>query len=74
MSETEPVTEPQNLDSQLTDLIGAIIKPEEQSQGEVDETETEALTDESVEESVEDREEIEEIEVEKDKTILNYGS
>src|SRR6056300_1601685 len=56
MSETETVTEPQNLDSQLTDLIGAIIKPEEQPQGEVAETETEALTDESVDESVEDRE------------------
>jgi len=62
MSETETVTEPQNLDSQLTDLIGAIIKPEEQLQGEAAETETEALTDESVDDSVEDREEVNEIE------------
>lgn len=60
MSETETVTEPQNLEGQLTDLIGAIIKPEEQPQ-EVADTEAEAETDESVDADVEDREEAEEI-------------
>lgn len=60
MSETDAVTETvQNPEGQLTDLIGSIIKPEEEPQGEVTETDTEALNDESVDESVEDREEAE---------------
>ena len=63
MSETDAVTETvQNPEGQLTDLIGSIIKPEEQPQEEVAETDTEALTDESVDESVEDQEEAEAIE------------
>ena len=62
MSETEVVTEPtQNPEGQLTDLIGSIIKPDEQPQEEVAETDAEALTDESVDESVEDRNEAEDI-------------
>lgn len=62
MSETEVVTEPtQNPEGQLTDLIGSIIKPDEQPQEEVAEADAEALTDESVDESVEDRNEAEDI-------------
>lgn len=62
MSETEVVTEStQNPEGQLTDLIGSIIKPDEQPQEEVAETDAEALTDESVDESVEDRNEAEDI-------------
>ena len=63
MSETDTVTNTaQNSEVQLTDLIGSIIRPNEQPQQEVAEADTEALTDESVEESVEDREEATEIE------------
>lgn len=63
MSETDTVTNTaQNSEVQLTDLIGSIIRPNEQPQEEVAEADTEALTDESVEESVEDREEATEIE------------
>jgi len=63
MSETDTVTNTaQNSEVQLTDLIGSIIRPNEQPEQEVAEADTEALTDESVEESVEDREEATEIE------------
>jgi hypothetical protein len=63
MSETDTVTNTaQNSEVQLTDLIGSIIRPNEQPQQEVAEADTEALTDESVEESVEDREEVTEVE------------
>jgi hypothetical protein len=63
MSETDTVTNTaQNSEVQLTDLIGSIIRPNEQPQQEVAEADTEALTDESVEESVEDREEATEVE------------
>ena len=63
MSETDTVTNTaQNSEVQLTDLIGSIIRPNEQPQQEVAEADTEALTDESVEDSVEDRDEATEIE------------
>tara|TARA_A100001037_G_scaffold262802_1_gene252636 strand:- start:2332 stop:3300 length:969 start_codon:yes stop_codon:yes gene_type:complete len=60
MSETEAVTEPKNLEGQLTDLIGAVINPEEQPQ-EGSATEAETETDETVDVEVGDHEAAEEI-------------
>ena len=55
MSETETVTNTdQNSEVQLTDLIGSIIRPDDQPQEEVAEADTEALNDESVDASAED--------------------
>ena len=62
MSETESVTETaQNPEGQLTDLIGSIIKPDEKPQSEVTEADADALIDESADESVEDRNEADDI-------------